>query len=206
MPPQAPPPRDEAAPALAPERVLAALARASLHRGDARAAVPVWLILAQLHIPSRSRTARRVRALLGELSAAGAVRESRRHSIPVWALTDVGSAVLARAAERGAAGLPESPQHRAWRHARTLAAHEIRRLRAALAHSLDDAAALLAEAAPARSEEWFALAERLRHDARALGSASHCLYEWPEPDDARADVDDGPRGRRNPTLWRRRWD
>jgi hypothetical protein len=184
-----------------PELVLAALKRAAVHGGDPRRPVPTWAILAHLDVRRRSRGASRVRAALAELGAAGLVLGERRHSVPVFALTEQGRTALARIRERAPPALPESPQHRAWRHARTIAVHEIDRLRAQLSAGLDDAAALLGAWPPPGSEQWFALADRLRHDAWVLGSASHCLYEWREPDDAAADVDDGPGGRRNVALW-----
>jgi hypothetical protein len=34
------------------------------------------------------------------------------------------------------------------------------------------------------------MAERLQRVCRRLGSASHCLHEWAEPEDERADIDD----------------
>jgi hypothetical protein len=40
------------------------------------------------------------------------------------------------------------------------------------------------------SDAWLLLAARLGKVYRQLGLATHCLYEWPEPDDARADIDD----------------
>jgi len=57
---------------------------------------------------------------------------------------------------------------------------------------------------PAFSDQWFELAERLRSDCWMLGSASHCLHEWAEPDDRYADIDEGVPGRRNLRLWRDR--
>jgi hypothetical protein len=39
-----------------------------------------------------------------------------------------------------------------------------------------------------------------------MGSATHCLYEWAEPDDATADIDDAPptqTGRRDTSRWDR---
>jgi hypothetical protein len=189
-------------PAPTPALVLAAIERAALHRGDAARPVPMWAILAQLHVRRRSSEARLVGAQLATLGAAGAVREQRRHGVRVWALTRAGAAQLSRARRRAAVVLPESPQHEAWRHARTVAALEIDRMRTALTASAEDAVALAEAEPPAHSEQWFALAERLRRDAWVLGAASHCLYEWQEPDDRRADLDDGPRGRRNVALWR----
>jgi hypothetical protein len=52
---------------------------------------------------------------------------------------------------------------------------------------LDDAAALLNESGT--SDLWFDLAERLRLSARRVGSATHRLHEWAEPDDGVADLD-----------------
>ena len=40
------------------------------------------------------------------------------------------------------------------------------------------------------SDAWFELGERLHRDCRRVGSATYCLREWAEPDDARPDVDD----------------
>ena len=52
------------------------------------------------------------------------------------------------------------------------------------------ALALLDSRCRIRSDSWFELARRLHGDCCALGSATHCLYEWAEPDDAKADNDD----------------
>ncbi|HEY0517104.1 MAG TPA: hypothetical protein VGD00_08290, partial [Solirubrobacteraceae bacterium] len=146
--------------------------------------------------------------------------------VAVWAPTPAARRLLSLArAEGREPRLAESPQHAAWRRARTLARLEIGRLAADLRDSLDSCEQLLArlDGPPARaphSDEWFALADRLRRDCRRLGSAQHCLREWHEPDDARADVDDlvddgdaalGEQltivrarraGRRNTRLWR----
>jgi hypothetical protein len=81
-----------------------------------------------------------------------------------------------------------------------------------------EASALLGDTSG--SDAWFDLAEELRRAARRLGSATYCLYEWMEPSDDRADIDDhinpadlalAPRecqrrqahraGRRNTRLW-----
>ncbi len=42
----------------------------------------------------------------------------------------------------------------------------------------------------ARSDRWFELAARLSDECKRLGSARHCIFEWPEPDDASRDADD----------------
>jgi hypothetical protein len=80
---------------------------------------------------------------------------------------------------------------------------------------------LLEAQARGESDAWFDVAERLRRAAWLVGSASYCLCEWAEPDDAQADIDtqEAPgdaaldeherarvrarrRGRRNVLLWR----
>ena len=173
-------------------QVLAATERAERHRAGEALGVPDWAILAHLDVARRSGAARAVRGQLQLLLTDGALERSRRHGREVWALTGSGARQLARARRsEGDPPLPESPQHRSWRNARTAAALELERFRATLRRSLDEAERLLAaEGPPPHSDAWLALAETLRRDARRVGSASHCLYEWCEPDDARADVDD----------------
>lgn len=202
-------------------QVLAAAQRAERHRAGEAPGVPDWAILEHLDIPRRSAAARATRWQLRELLAAGALERARRHGREVWTVTRLGSERLRRCrGERGEPPLPESPQHRAWRNARSTAALEIERFRDVLRASLGEAERLLAADPPPHSDAWFELAEQLRRDARRVGSAGHCLYEWSEPDDARADLDahrepgDGalPRrrresvralrsGRRNVRLW-----
>jgi hypothetical protein len=159
--------------------VLAAVDRAERHHGRAR--VPVWLIFEHLGIPRRSR---RVRAQLVALVEGGELRRSRAHGVEQWGLTPRGRRQLLPGDEQ----LPESPQHCAWRSARTLAAREIDRFRSDLGNTIADAGALLD--GTATSDTWLMLAERLHYRARRLGSATYCLNEWAEPGDDRADIDD----------------
>jgi hypothetical protein len=160
--------------------VLAAIDRAERHRG--RAGVPVWLVFEHLGIPRRSR---RVRTQLQSLARDGAIEQRRAHGVDVFALAPNGRRRLQGA---GLVNLPESPQHRAWRNARTLATQEIERFRASLGDALKEASALLDDTPD--SDVWFELAEELRAAARRLGSATYCLHEWMEPSDDRADIDD----------------
>lgn len=115
--------------------ILAAIERAALHWG--RPGVPIWMILEHLGLPRRTR---RVRPQLRALTDAGALATSRVHRTELWSLTTAGSRRLRRA---GDVELPESPQHRKWRAARTLAEQEIGRFRSAMAELLVEAAALL---------------------------------------------------------------
>jgi hypothetical protein len=177
--------------------VLAAVERAQHHRRAAGAAVAgapgasVRNVLDHLLIGPRSADARDVRGALRRLAESGALARARSHGVEVFALTGAGRRRLARERAAGTAGeLPESPQHRAWRNARTAAALEIERSRSSLALALADGTRLLDAHPAAHSDEWFVLGERLRAAARRVGSACHCLYEWGEPDDALADVDE----------------
>ncbi len=212
-------PRQSGTPA--DELVLAALERASRHAAETVDAVPVWSILDHLALAPRSAAARGIRARLGSLRAAGWLERSRRHGVITWELTSAGRCRLRQARLAGEdLQLPESPQHRAWRQARDAAAQEIERFRTSLQERLDEAQALLGAQAAPRSDAWFELADSLRQACRRLGSASHCLYEWVEPDDLHADLDEhldptddaleaGERarrrarraGRRNVRLW-----
>lgn len=176
--------------------VLAAIDRAERHDPHDRPGVPAWVLYEHLSISKRSGAARRVRARLDTLETAGSIARLRRHGVPTWTLTSTGRRRLARARRAGdVPALPESPQHREWREARALAAQEIGRFHLAAREDVDTATGLLDalafKASPAPlSDAWFELSERLERSLRRLGSAAHCLNEWPEPDDAHADIDD----------------
>ncbi len=179
-------------PARPPDQlVLAAVERAGRHQANHGSAVPVWAILEHLELRPRSAPARHVRTRLHALQAAGSLACAHRHGVPTWQLTRAGRRRLRRAASADELpALPESPQHRAWRNARTTAAQELERFRRRLRERLQQAAALLDADPPPHSDAWLELAEELQRGCRRLASASHCLYEWNEPDDARADLDE----------------
>jgi|HubBroStandDraft_2_1064218.scaffolds.fasta_scaffold00023_20 hypothetical protein len=173
------------------ELILAAVDRAARHRARDTPAVPVWAILDHLALPRRSAGARHVRSRLNAMHAAGLLESARRHGIATWELTRAGQRRLQSVLRAGELpALPESPQHRAWRNAHTTAGQEIERFRMRLREQLHEAALLL-DADPSPSDDWFELADTLQRAARRVASASHCLYEWIEPDDAIADLDDG---------------
>jgi hypothetical protein len=205
------------------ELILAAIDRARVHRAAGEATVPVWVIFEHLGIARRSAAARQVRLRLDVLEADGRVQLHRVRGIQAWEITAAGRRYLQRHRRAGnVPELPESPQHARWRDARTLAAQEIERFHTALRDAVETATEMLdapATAGPS-SDEWFAIAERLRSEGWRLGSATYCLREWAEPDDAQADTDDGGNepvlslserslrskraGRRNPRNWERR--
>jgi hypothetical protein len=183
----------------APELVLAAVERAGRHRGREPAAAPWWAILAHLAIAPRSSAARSLRALLDALVTDGALVLSREHGVSLWALSPAARARMLLQHRRGEISeLPESPQHGAWRAAVSASGQEIARFRARLGACLQDAGALLASAEPPDSDTWLELAERLQRSCWLLASATHCLYEWPEPDDAHADLETGSEGLPSP--------
>ncbi len=169
------------------ELVLAAVERAERHREREGDGVMMSDIAEHLGFVHGSWTTRRLRPQIEAFIAAGLLVRSRRHGVVVWGLTSSGRRHVAREGE--SVVLPESPQHRVWRHARALAAERIdgvcERASGVLGEAMD---ALDSEGV--RSDAWFALAERLQSACWQLGSVMYCLSEWPEPDDDRADVDD----------------
>lgn len=199
------------------ELILAAAERAERHHPRPGAPATLATILEHLALARRSAAGRSVRVALERLADDGLLRRASVHGVAVWELTAQGRARVDRHA---LAALPDSPQLRAWRTAHTTAAQEIDRFGDEVASALSQAEALLARPA-CSSDEWFALAGHLRRVCWRMGSAVHCLREWPQPDDAVADVDrllDGSEmampedervrlralraGRRNIRLWR----
>lgn len=188
----------DAAMPLADDVILAALARAELHRGDDKRGVLYATLVEHLGLRTGAVTSRRLRPRLRALADAGLVQEFRRRGCDVLALTSKGKRRV-RAAEPVA--LPESPQHREWREARAAATERIGGLRDELRCALDGAAALLADD-DATSDAWYALAATLERACKRVGSATHCLREWAEPGDDAADAPSREhRGRRNYRLW-----
>lgn len=166
------------------EQVLAALDRAARHRLPSSGPVAARALLEHLALAPRSGAARVARDRLAQLERAGLLTASREHGVPVWSLSERGAVALARA---GAPSLPESPRHRAWRQARIAAARELPRFAARLGATLAEAERML-DATPS-SAQWLALGARLDGECRRIGSAWHCLREWPEPGDETGDPD-----------------
>jgi hypothetical protein len=167
--------------------VLAAVERAERHRERKDEGVMMSDIAEHLGFVHGSWTTRRLRPQIEAFIAAGLLVRSRRHGVLIWGLTSGGRRRAARVGE--SVVLPESPQHRVWRNARTLAAERIGGLREQVRGALEETAGVLGSDG-VRSDAWFALAERLELACGQLGSATYCLSEWAEPDDGSADVDD----------------
>lgn len=183
--------------------ILAALERAVLHEGEDEVLTSV--LTEHLGFRWEPSTNRLLWPRLEGLRRAGLLTTVERRSEPFWALTDVGRERLASAREAGEIDdLPESPQHRAWRHARTKAAVRVEGFRSDLLQALGEGGRLINQCRAPMSREWFELSERLRLAAWRVASATYCLTEWVEPDDESPDVDEspGPRpGRRAIWAW-----
>jgi hypothetical protein len=173
------------------EMVLAAVERAQRHRDSEGEAEGVYFydVAAHLGFVHNAWTTRHLRPQLEDLAAHGLLSSSRLRSKVVWSLTGAGRLRLAQSQRTGRVGeLPESPQHRAWRNARAAAQEEIGELRRELRAAVAEAGGQDMERTT--SDAWFEFAERLRVVCRNLGSATYCLREWVEPDDAKADIDE----------------
>jgi len=147
-------------------------------------------VAAHLGFVRSPRTSRLLRPQLESLRAAGSLERSRMHGLEVWGITPTGTRRLAAARRAGRVGeLPESPQHRRWRHARKEAAARYDDFRTLLYVTLEAAEDAAEPPAGTSSETWFELGKRLKAAFWLMGSATYCRDEWPEPDDARADRD-----------------
>jgi DNA-binding transcriptional ArsR family regulator len=200
------------------ELVLAAIERAECHRikhddpalsrsGPDRSGMSLSIIKEHLGLASGGWTTTQLRPTWEELNDAGLIEQARRSGIVVWRLTSTGQKQLDAARQAGAVdALPESPQHRRWREAHALAGERIGELRESLRQVLDEAIELLDTNSASPSDSWFTIGERIKHACWRLGSATHCLHEWLEPDDAHPDIDQPPhgqRGRRETHQWDR---
>jgi hypothetical protein len=183
--------------------VLAAVERAELHEQEGEILTSV--LMAHLGFEWAPPTNRLFFPRLDELRQVGLLTSTERRGEPFWSLTSVGREQLAGERETGAVGdLPESPQHRTWRHARVEAALRIEEFKDRVNQLWEETGNLLNRYHPANSAEWFELSERLHHATWRLGSATYCLNEWIEPADERPSVDEAPGpspGRRAVFAW-----
>jgi hypothetical protein len=187
---------------LTADLVLAALERAERHRSNpSKPGVLLATVKEHLDLPRHGGGTRKLRPVWDALTQAGSIEQTRRHGFVLWALTSPGRRKItsARRNERLPA-LPEAPQHRAWREAQRAAGDHMGELTDEVRERLAVAAALLHDE-PRTSEPWYELGTQLKTACERLGMATHCRYEWAEPDDAYADITpDRHRGRRD--YWR----
>ncbi len=149
--------------AIPDDLILAAIDRAERHRGSDVSGAPIWDITAHLDIGRRSAAARFVRSRLADSKQLAGWSARAVTGFLVWALTSGGRQRMQRADRAGdVPTLPESPQHRRWRDARTLAAQEIERMREAVRSSADETGLLLDARPAAGADAWFELSDRLR--------------------------------------------
>jgi hypothetical protein len=178
--------------------ILAALKRAELHGGRDEPGAHYSSVVAHLGLKMGSSTGHKLRPRFREMEAAGLIRGFKRHGAIVHTATNKGERVLKAAGE---VVLPESPQHRHWREAREAATGRIGGFRDDLRALMSEGAGLLTDEA-SDSEAWVVFGEKVGKACKRLGSATYCLREWVEPDDATADIEDSRRlGRRNPRSW-----
>ena len=186
------------------ELLLAALERAQRHTGKPDdPGVILATLVDHLGFAHSAWTTRRVRPSLEALQDEGLVERYRKHSATFWRLTAAGRSRLDALRDAGElTDLPESPQHRRWREAHSAASERIAGLRRNLRKEISSARSLLS-AADASSEDWFAMSDALNRAGSQLASATYCLREWSEPDDATADIDnDSRRWPRGDMTWR----
>lgn len=171
--------------------LLAAVERAERHSAASRPGVPLGDVFAHMGFVYNGAATRQLRPRLDALIAGGALDQTRRRRTRLLVLTSAGRRRLTQAeCKEGPVWLPESPQHRRWRHSRAAADARLAGYRDELRGLLDEAAALLDAGIRAQSDAWFCLAKRLPVAAVRVGAAIYCLVEWAEPDDSRADIDD----------------
>ena len=183
--------------------ILAAVERAARHEQSDE--VATTCVAEHLGFEPTKKAIRLLHSRLDRLRDEGSLTRVARDGADAWLLTSEGRAELEEGYEAEEGGeLPEAPQHRAWREARVAAAVRLEGFKDEIGTMLEEATELLAQARPARSSEWIAVSQRLSSAAWRVGSATHCLYEWIEPDDDFPDVDEAPGpnpGRRAISAW-----
>lgn len=200
-------PAKKPTPAVMPSEdlVLAAIERAYRHRTNQQnPGVLLADVKAHLGLPRSGAVTLRLRPIWQALHDACLIEQFRIQGNLVWNLTPAGHRRLTAATKTSDLTLPESPQHRRWKTAHTEAGERINTLRDDLRAALADATRLIDDDRVAASTDWYQLGERVNHTSARLASAIHCLNEWPEPDDATADIDEPPpmrAGRRDYHAW-----
>jgi hypothetical protein len=183
--------------------LLAAIDRAYRHRRRSEnPGVRLASVKEHLGLGIGRASTRRLRPLWDGLHAACLIELSEPRGQPLWRLTSAGVDRLQAARKSGELELPESPQHRDWREARSTASEQIASFRDELRAALADTADLLVIEPPIESDSWRETSERLQKACSRVSWAVYCLREWVEPDDSRADIPPDPyRGRRHYRRW-----
>jgi DNA-binding PadR family transcriptional regulator len=185
------------------ELLLAAIARAYRHRRRREnPGVRLASVKEHLGLASGSASTRCLRPTWDSLHAAGLIELSEPRDQPLWRLTSAGVERLQDVRQSGELALPESPQHRDWREARSAASEQTAGFRDELRAALADTADLILIEPPTDSDSWRETGERLQTACSRVSWAVYCLSEWAEPDDREADLAPDPyRGRRSHRRW-----
>jgi DNA-binding PadR family transcriptional regulator len=185
--------------------VLAAIDRAYRHRNNQRNPGVLFVdVKEHLGLDRTGAATLRLRPTWETLETFGLIEQAHQSNRVLWRLTDTGHQRLETARQTRELSLPESPQHQRWREAHTVASRRIDSIREDLRVALANAKSILDANPQADSNAWYELGERVHKASWRLGSATHCLHEWPEPDDATADIDAPPpmrAGRRDYRSW-----
>ncbi len=183
--------------------ILEAVDRAECH--DDTEEVWVFVVAEHLGFEPMPKTVAALHPQLEDLRRAGLLSRSEAQGRERWGLTATGLGELGKRREAGEIGeLAESPQHRVWRHARMEAAVRIEEFKREVAELWEETDRLLSQRELVFSGRWFDLSERFRRATWRLGSATHCIDEWVEPEDDEPDVDENPGpapGRRAVAAW-----
>jgi len=183
--------------------VLAAIDRAYRHRSNSSNPGALLVdVKEHLGLPRSGSATLRLRPTWQTLQRLGLIEQSRHSNRVLWRVTAAGHKRLTAAQKTSDLTLPEAPQHRRWRHAHAEAGKRVEEFRADLSLLLAQATHLVDAELPATSDEWYDMDAQLHTAVRRMGSATYCLGEWPEPDDAIADhAPDGQVERRNYQAW-----
>jgi DNA-binding PadR family transcriptional regulator len=177
------------------ERLLLAIGRAWDHTHPDRGRLHRRDIAEHLGFIHNGNTTRRLRPQLLGLEKQGVLEAIRYQGADYWRLTKKGSrrvAALRRAGDQEP--LPESPQHREWRRARSLVNEHLAEIIESLNADLEAAIAVrrtpineLAQSEPT-STQIRGLGKRLKWNFDRLATGVYCLFEWKEPKDAERDT------------------
>ncbi|HSS03964.1 MAG TPA: hypothetical protein VLK89_02095 [Solirubrobacterales bacterium] len=158
-------------------------------------------VVEHLGFEPTKQTNRLLHLRLDDLRNAGSLTRAARDGGDSWALTSEGREELQGRGSRRSAGGAAASRLAAGTSGGRRAARSLQRRDGDLAGRSDCPSR---PAHPPRSAEWFAMSERLSPVAGRVGSATHCLYEWVEPDDDHPGVDERPGpspGRRAISAW-----
>jgi len=194
--------------------VLAAVERAELHGRGLRKGAARRSIAEHLGFIWHSGTGAKLKPSLVSLEADGCLElgrkaaERQRVRLTRRGLNKLQGARRRQVAEAMVDALPESPQHRTWRHAREAAVGTVNDFLGLTTSALQDAETVLLKPAGGSAEELMRIGDRLHREFWRLASATYCVREWPEPDEGTKDSDEWSRRagfwlypRREIALW-----